>query len=44
MWLNLAAAAGDANARATRDTISDQMTPEQIAEAQRMSREWKPKK
>ena len=46
MWLNLAAAQltgerGDAGAKA-RDQIAQSMTREQIAEAQRLAREWKP--
>ena len=42
MWFNLAGATlGDA--RDARDSLSRTMTPEQIAEAQRLSREWKPK-
>ena len=48
MWRNLAAAgASDADAREraakARDALATMMTPAQIAEAQRMSREWKPK-
>ena len=42
MWFNLAAAQDDSEARARRDYIERQMTPGQIAEAQRLSREWKP--
>jgi TPR repeat protein len=42
MWLNLAAAKGEPNAKANRDNIERQMTPDQIAEAQRLSRQWKP--
>jgi TPR repeat protein len=40
MWFNLSAARGGSPAR--RDSILHQMTPEQIAEAQRLAREWKP--
>ena len=40
MWLNLAAAKGDEEAQKGRDLIASQMTPDQIAEAQRMAREW----
>jgi hypothetical protein len=40
MWFNLSAARGGSPAR--RDSILHQMTPEQIAEAQRFAREWKP--
>ena len=41
MWLNLAGASGDAEAIKNRDFIGAQMTPWQIAEAQRMARDWK---
>jgi TPR repeat protein len=40
MWLNLAAAGG--NFTAERDFITAKMTPAQIAEAQKLAREWKP--
>jgi len=49
MWFNLAAAQGDTGddtghlAALERDAVSQKMTPEQIAEAQRMAREWKPR-
>ncbi len=43
MWLNLAAAQGDALARINRDRLTQQMTPVQLAEAQRLAREWTPK-
>jgi len=49
MWLNLVAAglpASDQSNRRTaiaeRDRLATKMTPEQIAEAQRLAREWKP--
>ena len=42
-WFSLAAAQGDEAARNNRDLASKQMTPAQIAEAQRLAREWKPK-
>ena len=42
MWFNLAAAQSDANAVQNRDIIAAKMTPDQIAEAQRLAREWKP--
>ena len=42
-WFNLAAAQGDASAKKGRDIVTDRMTREQIAEAQRLAREWKPK-
>jgi uncharacterized protein len=45
-WLNLAAsnyAAGSKHDKAAkaRDTLATQMTPAQIAEAQKLAREWK---
>jgi len=43
MWYNLAAAKGYKNARKVRDNLAKQMTPAQIAEAQKLAREWKPK-
>jgi hypothetical protein len=43
MWFNLAAAQGKPEARRLRDLLAEQMTPSQIAEAQRLAREWKPK-
>ena len=42
MWLNLAAAAGAKDMRELRDKIALLMTPAQIAEAQKLAREWKP--
>ena len=46
-WLNLAASrASGANAKSfseARDDLAGKMTPQQIAEAQRLAREWKPK-
>ena len=44
LWYNLAAAQGNENARKGRDIAAKLMTPAQIAEAQRLAREWKPKK
>jgi hypothetical protein len=43
MWLNLAGASGRALAVENRDKIAAKMTPVQIAEAQRLAREWRPK-
>jgi len=43
MWLNLAAAKGVTDAAKARDIIAKRMTPAQIAEAQKLAREWKPK-
>jgi TPR repeat protein len=43
MWSNLAAAQGhDKNAVKNRDIIAAMMPPDQLAEAQRLAREWKP--
>ncbi len=43
MWMNLAAAQGSENAVEFRDLLEKRMTPAQLAEAQRLAREWKPK-
>jgi hypothetical protein len=40
MWANLAAAQGNEKAVQGRDIVAGLMTPAQIAEAQRMAREW----
>jgi hypothetical protein len=42
LWLNLAAAQGEKEAAKWRDDLTQKMTPEQIAEAQRLAREWRP--
>jgi TPR repeat protein len=44
MWLNLSAAQGREGAATFRDLIARRMTPAQIAEAQKLAREWKPTK
>jgi TPR repeat protein len=51
MWANLAASRSGASEKdvreravITRDRVASMMTPYQIAEAQRLAREWKPKK
>ncbi len=49
MWFNLSAAGLPPgkdldNAAENRDIVAKLMTPAQIAEAQRLAREWKPKK
>ncbi len=44
MWFDLAAAQGFENARKNRDIVADKMTPTQISEAQRLARDWRPKK
>ncbi|MPZ45282.1 MAG: hypothetical protein GEV05_18185 [Betaproteobacteria bacterium] len=42
MWLNLAAARGVDAAAKQRDEIAGRMTAEQIAEAQKLARAWRP--
>ena len=44
MWWNIAASSGDADAVKNRDIVAAKMTPAQIAEAQKLAREWKPTK
>lgn len=44
MWYNLAAAAGDSEARTARDRLTPKMGGGQIAEAQRLSVQFKPQK
>ena len=43
-WWNLSASLGENDAAAARDEAARKMTPAQIAEAQRLADEWKPKK
>ena len=43
MWYTLGAANGAKRGAALRDALAKRMTPDQIAEAQQLSREWKPK-
>ena len=43
-WYNLAAAQGHAYGAKNRDLVAKQMTPQQIAQAQELARNWKPKK
>ena len=43
-WFTLAAGNGVLMAKQFRKDITPKMTPAQIAEAQRLAREWKPKK
>ena len=43
MWFGLAAANGDQVAKGNRDRIAARMTPEQIAEAERLAHEFTPK-
>ena len=40
MWWNLAAAQGQEAAQSNKDILEERMTREQIAEGQRLSREW----
>jgi uncharacterized protein len=42
MWFNLAAAQGHAFAEMFLTDTANKMTPDQIAEAQKLAREWKP--
>src|SRR5207237_606106 len=44
LWHNLAAAQGNRSAKNAREAVEKLMTREQIAEAQRLTREWKSKK
>ncbi len=43
MWFELSAAQDDQSAVSNRDAAARRMTPEQIAEAQTLAREWQPK-
>jgi hypothetical protein len=43
VWFDLAAASGDPSAKKNMEIIAAKMTPSQIAEAQRLAKEWKPK-
>ena len=42
-WFDLAGAGGDEDGRKNRDRLATRMTLAQIAEAQRLAREWQPK-
>ena len=42
-WLNLAAVEGDKESEKARNLVEKLMTSAEIAEAQRLAREWKPK-
>ena len=44
MWFNLSGSGGDKDAVKGRNIIEKKMTQSQIEEAQRMARNWKPKK
>jgi TPR repeat protein len=43
MWFELSAAQGDQAAVSNRDATAQRMTPEQIAEAQKLAHDWRPK-
>ena len=43
IWYSLAARQGHQKATQLRDIVAGRMTPEQIAEAQKLAREWRPK-
>jgi uncharacterized protein len=43
MWYTLSAARGEKRALASRNQLAKQMTPAQVAAAQQLAREWKPK-
>ena len=43
MWYNLSAARGWGEAAVARTILERAMTPAQVAEAQKLAREWKPK-
>ena len=40
MWFNLGASQGGENAKKGRDIVAGMMTPAQIADAQKMARDW----
>jgi hypothetical protein len=42
MWFELSAAQGYNDAIQARETVSERMTTEQVAEAQKLAHEWKP--
>ena len=44
MWFNLCGSGGDEDCVKSRNIVEKQMTPSQIEEAQRLARNWKPKK
>ncbi len=43
MWCSLAAGQGDSNAQKNLDLMAKKMSSSEIAEAQRLAKEWKPK-
>ena len=42
-WFNLSGSNGEEGAAALRDDVASKMTEDQIAEAQALARDWKPK-
>jgi|HubBroStandDraft_1064217.scaffolds.fasta_scaffold43920_2 TPR repeat protein len=44
MWFSLSAAQGDGDGIRKRDKLAGTLTPDQIAEAQRLAQAWKPTK
>ena len=44
LWFSLAAVHGEPAILKFRDMVARKMTPAQIAEAEKLAREWKPKK
>jgi len=44
MWNNLAATQGSEDGKKIRDSVEKRMTPQQIAQAQELARNWKIKK
>jgi hypothetical protein len=42
MWFNLSAARGEQNAAEDRNKVAQNTTPAQIAEVQKLARQWKP--
>jgi hypothetical protein len=44
MWYNLAAVSGDSDAVKNRDIVAAKMTPQQVAEAQKLARECQARK
>jgi uncharacterized protein len=43
MWLSLAAQQGDSEAQIEREKVAKMMTKSQLAEAERLAKQWKPK-
>jgi len=43
MWAGLAGVEGNTGAQELKETVAKQLTPAQLAEAQQMVRDWKPK-